>query len=548
MFDFNTLFKKVYAITDPTFDPNENFYTVLVNGAGEGEYYAEFDNQRRIHMGDSFYREFDPEKIDPAAFRTEIMSLDRVFAIKVNTAFLFLYDLSEKPFSSTYLQIVRDHMQPNDTLAVILLLPDDAAKTDEILASVGGELRENEMLYLYTKMAYRDRYLAEALCGTVLMHSSKKHYANLLREQKALLPKLNGALAGLPEVGAAAIKAKPSVYWSTLGCAFSNPKMDYLRSYVAAMCDKAQKLTTDDYYKICGELYTGMVADTNKGAAKSLLTEAVDRIPRIIKDEPKYEGYTLQDYFALLFGNDGYKTVEMSFKVTLAMMPNALNDNIVTNVANALFDRASAYHSDDLWREICAFLHEYREGLSRKYDEKRASVTSFAMQNEANDSFREDLETYIDNYIKYYEMQKHNDFWDSVETYVVNNRQMFDGACRKAKKLYDDLTQLQRELQFRKNVPVESEAVCRYPVSAILAAAVPGVDSGKICSEIEATYKEPARAEVGTDTVDMSYLTTLTSPPGFNSDMQYEMITGNGGYTAYVKQTLGKYLHFINIR
>ncbi len=537
MFDFNDLFKKVYAITDPMFDPSDNFYTVFVNGAGKDSYYTEFENHRRIHMGDSFYREFDLGEIEPESFRTEVMGLDRTFAIKVNTAFVFLYDLTVKPFSAEYLQIVREHMQPNDTVAVIVLLPEDAEKRNALLTELGTQIRENEVLYLYTKMPYRDRYLAEALCGTILMHSSKRHYAEFRKQESIHLPQmLNGALASLPAEGAAAIKAKPPVLWSTLGCAFSNPKMDYLRSYVAAMCEKAQKLTTEDYKNFCRELYKNMVPDMNRDARNvhALLADVVSRVPRVIKTEPKYEGYTLQDYFAQLYGSDGQKTIELSFKVTLSMMPNEMNETVIVNVANTLFERAAQYHSEDLYAEICAFLHDFCEGMTKDSGRIRR------IQSAGNDSFREDLDNYINEYIQYYGAQKYTDFWINVENYVLNNKPFFEPFCRKARELYMELVQLKKELQFRKDVYVEDEVVCCYPVADILSAC----GNAKICGEIAATYKEPARKDMGTETVDMSYLTTLSSPPGFSTEMNYEMITGNGGYTAYVKQTLGKYLHF----
>ncbi len=546
MLDFNVLFNKVFKPTDSSFDPNANYYTVFVNCATEADYYAEFDSQRKMYIGDSYYREMSVDgTLSVDEFRTNVMSLGQEFAVKINNAFIFLMDFVNKEYDSAfakeYLQTVRDYKQPNDTVAVIAVLPNDMEKTASLLESLEKDINENEVLYLYNKQPYREKLLSEGICGIALLHSSKFLYNDFRRKEQSHLQTLNSALAGLPAEGAAAIKAKKQILWSSMGCSFSNPKMEYLKSYIAVMCNKATKLNNDNYANICGELYSGMAEDTNKAATQALLIEAVESIPKITKDIPKYDGYTLKDYFAQLYGGDGYKNVELSFKVTLAMMPNALNESVVVNVANSLFERASKYHSPDLFSEICGFLSEYRESFNRQFSSTRNSMVAFVNQHAENDSFDEDLRTYTENYIKNYELQKRSDFWDSVESFVRNHKHLFESYCRKSQKLNDDLVQLKRELLYRKEVNVDSDGVRSYPVCDIFEA----YTNPEICNDIAAMYKEPENRVNDSGDVEMDYLIKLSSPPGFSTAVRYEIVTGNGGYTAYLQQNIGKYLHFI---
>ncbi len=548
MFDFNALFNQVFPGTETIFNPNENYYTVLVNCAGEPTYYEGFEAQRRMYLGDAYYKEMPVyQGTDIEAFRTQVMELGLNFSVKIQTSFLFLMDFAQsdypKSFAKSYLQVVRQHKQPNDTVAVIAILPDDMRKSSEILNKLEQDVEENEILYLYHKQPYREKALSSGLCGIALLHSSQKLYAELRQKEKSNQQTLNSALAGLPEAGAAAIRAKRPLLWSSLGCSFQNPKMEFLRSYVAIMCNKVMTPDFEDYAKLCGEIYTGMAEDQNKGNLHKLLFDTVSHIPRVAKNPPKYDGYTLEAYFEHLYGGDGMKMVELSFKVTLAMMPtNVLNENVIVNVSNALFERAARYHSPDLYADVCRFLEEYRNAFKRKYDSIRNTAVKFAGQHAENDSFEEDLQTYIDNYIKYYDVQKQNDFWSGVESYVRNHRSNFDSYCEKSRRSCEELMQLKQELQFRQEVPIDKDAVRCYPVHDVLEVA----SNPSICREIAATYTEPHGNARHIEDVDMDHIFKFASPPGFSSEVRFEVLTGNGGHTAYIKQQIGKYLHFMN--
>ncbi len=548
MFDYNSLFNKVFATTDGLFDPDNYFLTVLVNTVGDAEYYPSFDSQRRMHMGDSYYIEipvFDSPDVD--AFRTRIMTMGQEYAVKVNSAYVYLMDFVKNGYNEAlakdYLQIVREYKKPGDTLALVAVLPDDLSGVKNLLASLENEVRSDEILYIYNKQPYREKVLGDGLCGVVLLHSSKELYSKLRRDEQACNQTLNSALAGLPTQGADAIRAKNPVFWSSLGCTFSNPKMDHLRNYVALLCDKAKTFSEEDYTKLCGELYTGMAEDKNKSGMRDLLLQTVDRIPRVEKQPPKYDGYTLKDYFGCLFGSDGVKTVELSFKVTLSMMPSAINDAVVSNVARALFERAAGYHSVDLFGDVCRFLDTYCSAFDREFSGARQKMMNYVEQNADNDSYAEDLEHYVSDYIKYYDLQKCCEFWAEVCNYVKNHKEVFAEACAKASNLNNELIRIKRELQIRKAVSTDPDAVRSYPASAIFDAC----NNQALCSEIAAMYKEPENAGKDAGDVDMSHLLSLNSTPGFSTLVQNEIVTGNGGYTTFIKQIIGKYLHF-NIR
>lgn len=549
MLDFNVLFNKIFASSGEGFDPGANYFTVMLNCAGKPQYYTEFDSQRRMYMGDSYYKEVC---LDPSAdvddFRNVVLSFGQSFSVKVNIAYVFLMDFVQKEYEQSFareaLNIVREFKQPGDTVAVIAVLPADPDLCDTLLGRLEKDVLESEVLYLYHESPYREKLLAAGICGVTMLHSSKKHYGDFRKNEQAGQQMLNAAIAGLPAEGAAAIKAKRPILWSTLGCSFSNPKMEHLLSYFSIMCDKAKKLSDEEYSAICGELYSGMAEDANKAAIQNLLYETVQNIPRVTKELPKFSDYTLKDYFDKLFGYEGYKAVELSFKVTLAMRPNALNDTVVVNVANILFERAAAYHSEDLYSEVCAFLADYRSRFERKYDTARSTMGTFIEQHAENDSYEEDLRTYIDNYIRYYEMQKRSDFWGSVENYVRNHKHQFVGFCEESKALYDQLQALKKELQFSRTVGIDRDVVRSYSVREIYDA----INNPEICREIVAVYKESDGRGSELYDVEMEHLCKLSCLPGFSTSVRYEMVTGNGGYTAYLKQNLGKYLHFVRNR
>ena len=168
----------------------------------------------------------------------------------------------------------------------------------------------------------------------------------------------------------------------------------------------------------------------------------------------------------------------------------------------------------------------------------------FIEQHADNDCYEEDLRTYIENYIRYYELQKRSDFWGSVENYVRNHRHQFVSFCEESRALYDQLQALKKELQFSKTVSIDREIVRSYSVFEIQnASMIP-----ELMNEIAATYKEPDAKAGELYDVEMDYLSTLSCLPGFSTSVRYEMITENGEYTAYLKQNLGKYLHFVKKR
>ncbi len=546
MFDFNSLFNKAFPSDDGRFDPTVNYYTVLVNCVGQTNYYNDYENQRRIHMGDSYYKEIDVSNdFDINQFRTQIMSLGQEFAVKVNIAYVFLMDIEKgdykKGFFKDYLEIVREFKQSTDTVAVVTILPEEAKDCGEILDELENDILENEVLYIYNKTPYREYLLSDAICGIVLLHSSKKEYNDLRTQEQQQMQMVHNAITGLPEAGAAAVRAKKPIFWSSIGCTFRNPKMDHLRSYVAIMCDKVRKMSSADYSKLCGELYAGMAEGDNRNQLRSLLKNTVDRIPRVEDKLPPYEGYTLKDYFNRMFGSNGTKIVELSFKATLSMLYDEANEGLIANTANMLFDSSAEFHSEDLFADVCRFLEEFSVQFEYQFAEAKNAMTTFMEQNPDNDSFDEDFERYINDYIKYHELQKRSDFWNGVESYVKNHKSYFSDACARSKALSDSIKQLKIDLQLRNAVNIDSEAVRSYPAQRIINAQ----NDPEISAEIRELYKAPENVKVDIDTVNMNFLFRFVGAPGFSDEINHEFATGNGAYTVYMTQYIGKYLHFL---
>lgn len=548
MFDFNALFKKAFAVSDSNFDPAQKYYTVFVNCAGRPDYYDGFDNQRRMYLGDAGYEELELLKSsDVDNFRNFMLSLNSKFPIHVDKSFVLLFDFTEKGYGDVpvkeCLDIVHNFKERSDVVSVVCVLKEEPSQCREVLSALEEDISESDILYLYNKQIYHENLLSDSICGVLLLHNSKEHHAKYKNEDVLCKQRVNSTIAGMRSEGQAEIKAKKPVSWNTLGCTFSNPKMDYLRCYVAAMCDKAKKMTFDDYERKFTELYRGFAEDTDVSGAKALLHEVVNCIPKVQKEAPKYIGYTLGDYFKALYGIDGYRTVEYSFKVTLSMRPDPVNDNVIMNLANSLFSDVCKFHSEDMFLEVCQNLEEYCSRLARKYSEMRSYINGYVTQKADGLSYEDDLEKYINDYINYYEQQKRCDFWNEVITYIKNHRQYYDSYCDKSRELYDQLTSVKRELQLRRAVELDVDTVKSYSVHDIMNVS----ENPEICHRIVQSYKNPEGKSQAAVEINMDWLLKLASPPGFNIDVSYNIITENGGYSATLKQKMGRYLHFMNM-
>ena len=548
MFDFNALFKKAFAVTDSNFDPTLKYYTIFVNCAGKPDYYKDFDNQRRIYLGDAGYEELELlTSSDVDGFRDFMLSLNSKFPIHVDKSFVLLFDFTKNSYGDIpvkdCLDIVHNFKERSDVVSVICILDDEPSECKDVLSALENDISENDILYLYNKQIYHENLLSDSICGVLLLHNSKEHHSQYKNEDVKCKQRVNSTIAGMRAEGQAEIKAKKPVSWNTLGCTFSNPKMDYLRCYVAAMCDKAKKMTYDDYEKEFNELYRGFAEDTDVAGAKALLREVVGCIPRVKKEIPKYDGYTLSDYFKELYGIDGYRTVEYSFKVTLSMRPDPVNDNVIMNLANTMFTNICKYHSEDLFAEVCGHLEEYCRRIMRKHAEARTYINGYVTQKADGDSYELDLDKYIGDYISAYSLQKRCDFWNEVVTYMNNHRQYYDNHCDKSRQLYDQLVAVKRELSLRKAVDLDVDTVKSYSVHDIMNVA----QNNEICQRIVQSYKNPEGKGQYVAEINMDWLLKLASPPGFNVEVVYNIITENGGYSATLRQKMGRYLHFMNM-
>ena len=97
------------------------------------------------------------------------------------------------------------------------------------------------------------------------------------------------------------------------------------------------------------------------------------------------------------------------------------------------------------------------------------------------------------------------------------------------------------DLQLRNYVNIDSDAVKSYPAQRIINAQ----NDPEISAEIRALYKAPENVKVDIDTVNMNFLFKFVPAPGFSDEIHQEMTTGNGSYTVYMTQYIGKYLHFL---
>lgn len=540
----NRVYKRVFGGSGVGFHAEKNYFIELLDFSGEASYAESLPASIDHYIGREFYecRKVSPEEVKDEAFGDSL----RQFRNRMHYDFCYalLFDYREQDIGETLAEVVKairenKVLKQRDRLFVMLTLPDNDRLATRFLQTLEQLALPPELtVYALVNRSYEEKRLTDDLCGILLLNSDREQLACVEKNRTNADVSIQAVISTFPTVGQEKFARRRKVFWSSVSASYSDAKMDFLQYYLYRLSKNVLEIGDLGLRKLCEEFYDKQVAINDMEGCGRKLFYAIRMIPRVTNVKIDYD-VSLDRYFDQLYGTDGTRgsdVVELTLKVNLSRLPS-YTASLVEEAAKFLFDKAKAYHSDDLLRDVVSAVDTYLGEADKVIFERQKHLRDF-LQSEG--SAESDLQEYIQRYLVYANDLRRRAFFGDVRAFMTTHREVFSDEIDSSRALARQLAEFRKAYSYLENLRYPSLELQRYPAGVLLNA---DRDEG-LCSLLREEFtKISEEAEQVREPLPQEIIDTIFDIKQFCCDYEYHFLV-HDTYTVNIRQRFGTYCEF----
>ena len=372
------------------------------------------------------------------ARRSIKLSILPISQVTINYCFITCYsDKHRFDVNSTIVflnNIERDTNYNDDWLLSVVLIIDSSVKNDDSnLIAYMQALQKCNMktkLYVYTYDLVHDNegieieskecleVLIESITSSIILRSQNFTNNTIKDIELNARTKIKEYTKHL-EISDSSKKLQ--LKWQSTLAKINDKKRDFIVYILSYVFSNVSKLTSGIVFEIAERID---VTQFDLESLIELLEVSFNSIPKISDKQkrlPKH--FSFADICIEMFGEEGYKVVEISFKATFAgCVMKASDEDEYLRHAKEIIDKSLSYQHNDVLSTIKSGLIELVSSIEQEIENAENEYDKFIYErfHKAEYDFKDILRGYIRRFIKKEELFAKIDYWNVVGTKINN--------------------------------------------------------------------------------------------------------------------------------
>lgn len=432
--NLNNLYRTVFETRVQSYDPEKNYYTILMTTNEPFDRFYELVEQNlKLRMCEDSFSIIPIEKENEKAAKNAMRDIydtlsDKYYRPPINYIYVSYAngDSSEIEKLSQNIEWARDIKRANDNIFIILLLKAGQNGKETVRNMPESIFADNEVFFFTVAedaTEIRKQVIISSVSGAIILNSVQDQYRDHTRRKSASMAVADQYKESLSDSALQQFDFSESKTWSSLHCKFFDRKMDFLAWYCYNMCDHLKHLDDNVLFAAFDSLYADHVKGKyqEKDVRPGILIKSITMTPMVEPPKKrKMDTFTLVSLFDELFGNGGEKLVELSLRTTLAGLYKESNNATIAVCAEKLYEECKKYNAPNLHTNIQSALRKYIERKTMELDDcaKLLKKELYDSVHDGGESLDMACNRYVNRYIARYDAHNEIQFWTELLDYV----------------------------------------------------------------------------------------------------------------------------------